>query len=510
MFKTAIDPQKLESFLEINERLNSRFYELNGLFTQILESAMVLTDGEASSLLMLNAETQRLEFVVALGTKGEEVKAFTLAKGEGIAGWVADHNRSIHVPDVSKDPRFSPKIAKNVGFATQNIMAVPLRVQGRCVGVLEMINKRGGQTFSEDDLTWFERFANQAGLAIANAKNFQEMKAELQSLKSALETKPVPHSLLTQNPKMGEILSLCRKYASTESTVLITGENGTGKELIAEYIHDHSPRSAGPLIRVNCAALPESLLESELFGHVKGAFTDALADRAGRFEQAQGGTLFLDEIGTISLLLQSKLLRVLQNRTLTRVGGNQVVELDVRIITATNADLEQEIEAGTFRQDLYYRLNVLPVRLPALRDRREDISLLAGYFLKELNVRFHRSLEGFEPRALDRLRSHPWPGNVRQLQNTLERAVVLAAGPRVRAEDLGLDEAEDLDAAPADLKAAVQQFKVGMIERTLSDCGGNQTKAARQLGIQRTYLSKLIKELNIDAIEKGVEDVAKY
>jgi len=430
MFKSAIDPRKLEAFLEINELLNSRYFDLNGLFTQILESATALTDGEASSLLLIVPETQRLEFIVALGTKGQEVKAFTLAKGEGIAGWVADHNTSIHVPDVHKDPRFSPKIAKNVGFATQNIMAVPLRVQGQCVGVLEMINKKGGQTFTEEDLTWFERFANQAGLAIQNAKNFLAMKDELQTLKTALETKPVPHSLLTQNARMGEILTLCRKYASTDSAVLITGENGTGKELIAEYIHEHSARAQGPLVRVNCAALPEHLLESELFGHVKGAFTDASADRIGRFEQAQGGTLFLDEIGTVSLLLQSKLLRVLQSKTLQRVGGNQTVELDVRIIAATNSDLEHDIEAGIFRQDLYYRLNVLPVRLPSLRERREDIPLLAGYFLKEMNLRFHKAVEGFDGLAMDRLKSFDWPGNVRQLQNTLERAVVLASGPR--------------------------------------------------------------------------------
>jgi Nif-specific regulatory protein len=509
MFKSAIDPRKLEAFLEINELLNARFFDLNGLFTQILESATVLTDGEASSLLMIIPETQRLEFVVALGSKGEEVKSFTLAKGEGIAGWVADHNTSIHVPDVQKDPRFYPKIAKNVGFPTQNILAVPLRVKGQCVGVLEMINKKGGQNFTDDDMTWLELFSNQAGLAIQNAKNFQAMRDELQTLKSVLETKSVPHSLLTQNVKMADVLSLCRKYASTDSGVLITGENGTGKELVAEYIHEHSPRAQGPLVRVNCAALPESLLESELFGHVKGAFTDAVADRVGRFEQAQGGTLFLDEIGTVSLLLQSKLLRVLQSRTLQRVGGSQTIELDVRIIAATNSDLEHDIEAGSFRQDLFYRLNVLPVRVPALRERREDVPLLAGFFLKEMNVRFHKTIEGFEPSAVERLRQHDWPGNVRQLQNTLERAVVLASGPRLGPEDLGLA-GDGEPESPADLKAAVQQFKSGLIERTLSECGGNQTRAARTLGIQRTYLSKLIKELNIEAIDKGVHDVPKH
>jgi Nif-specific regulatory protein len=312
---------------------------------------------------------------------------------------------------------------------------------------------------------------------------------------------------LTNNGKMSEVLALCRKYASTDSTVLVTGENGTGKELIAEYLHGHSPRSEGPFIRVNCAALPEGLLEVELFGHVRGAFTDATADRAGRFELAQGGTLFLDEIGAVAPMLQSKLLRVLQTKKVERVGGSHAVDVDVRIIAATNEDLEAAIETGAFRQDLYYRLNVLPVRVPSLRDRPEDIPLLAGYFLREMNARFHKNLEGFEPTALEALRTFRWPGNVRELQNTVERAVVLATGPRISADDLGW-KAEDR--AAADLKTAVQRFKVDLIGRTLAECGGNQTRSAKQLGIQRTYLSKLIKELNIEVIEKGEHDVPKH
>jgi len=508
MFKSAIDAHKLEAFLEINELLNSRYFDLNGLFTQILESATKLTAGEASSLLLVQPETKRLEFVVALGSKGDAVKSFSLPKGEGIAGWVADHNTSIHVPDVERDPRFYSKISQNVGFPTQNILAVPLRVKGSCVGVLEMINKRGGQAFTEDDLTWLELFANQAGLAIQNAKNFQAMKDELQSLKSFIATKAPTSSLITQNRRMVEILALCRKYASTDSAVLVTGENGTGKELIAEYIHEQSGRSKGPLVRINCAALPESLLEAELFGHVRGAFTDASSHKMGRFEQAQGGTLFLDEIGTVSPLLQSKLLRVLQTKCIERVGGSHSIELDVRIVAATNSDLEKDIERGIFREDLYYRLNVLPVHLPPLRERKEDVPLLAGFFLREMNTRFGKAIEGFEPDALEVLRRHDWPGNVRQLKNVIERAVLLGAGNRLRVDDLG--EGCEAEPLPSDLKSAVQGYKAALIERTLLEVGGNQTKAARLLGIQRTYLSKLIKELNIEAIEKGVHDVPKH
>lgn len=509
MFKSAIDPHKLEEFLAINDLLNSNYFDLNGLFTRILESATKLIDGEASSLLLLQPDSGCLEFVVALGAKGKEVKSFTLSKGEGIAGWVADRNTPINVPDVGKDPRFYPKISQNVGFPTQNILAVPLRVKGQCVGVLEMINKAGGQMFNDDDMTWLELFANQAGLAIQNAKNFQAMKDELQTLKTVLKTKDRGQTFLTQSPKMRDILELCRKFAATDSSVLVTGENGTGKDLIAQYIHEHSPRAQGPFVQVNCAALPEGLLESELFGHVRGAFTDAVADRTGRFEQAQNGTLVLDEVGTLPIALQSKLLRVLQSRVVQRVGATTSIALNVRILATTNSDLEADVETGRFRQDLFYRLNVLPVRLPPLRDRREDIPLLSGYFLKDMNARFQKDIIGMEVAAEEALVRADWPGNVRQLQNTLERAVVLATGSRLRVGDLGLDSSAG-EGSPTDLKLAVQTFKAGLIERTLVECSCNQTKAAQKLGIQRTYLSKLIKELSIEVIDKGVRDVRKH
>jgi len=502
MFQSAIDPQKLESLLEINEQLNSQFFDLEGLFSQILQSASRLTGGEASSLLLLDPEGKELEFVVALGSKGDEVKSFRVPKGQGIVGWVAQHNRSIIVDDVASDSRFYSKISKNVGYTTRNILASPLRVKGQCVGVLEILNKIGNDVFTNDDMTWLEIFANQAGLAIQNARNFQAMQEELVILKRELNSKPVKTRILTQNQKMLDLLELCRKYASADSAILIQGENGTGKELFAEYIHNSGPRSSGPLIRVNCAALPEDLLESELFGHVKGAFTDAVSDRVGRFEQAQGGTLFLDEIGTIPLALQSKLLRVIQTRSIERIGSNRAISLDVRIVAATNSDLTREVANGTFRQDLFYRLNVLPIQVPALRERRDDIPLLVEYFLRELAVRFDKPITGLEPEALEILRVQKWPGNIRELQNVLERAVVLTPHLVLTQQDLVLESTGTYESL-LDLKQAVLGFKSDLILKAIRLCGGNQTKAAQRLGIQRTYLSKLLKELNIVAIEKG-------
>lgn len=506
MFKAAIDPQKLEAFLEINQRLNSQSFDLNGLFTQILESATRLTDGDASSLLLLQPGSERLEFVVALGSKGEEVKSFVVPKGEGIAGWVAEHNTSIHVPDVARDPRFFSKISQSVGFQTQSILAVPLRVKGACVGVLEMINKKNGATFTEEDMTWLEVFANQAGLAIQNARSVLAMKEEILTLKSVLETKS--KTLLTRNPRMQDILDLCRKYAAADSPVLITGENGTGKERIAEFIHEQSPRRSGPFIRLNCAAVPETLLEAELFGSVRGAFTDSQTDRAGHFESAEGGTLFLDEIGAVPVAVQSKLLRVLQTKTVERLGENRPRTLDVRIIAATNVRLEQAIDQGLFRQDLFYRLNVLPVLVPPLRQRPEDIPVLADFFLSALSAKFQKNVTGFSHEALDLLCRYSWPGNVRQLQNTVERAVVLSRGTELGVEALDLPDDGEGGAPETDLKAALQGFKARLIEKSLRQNDGNQTRTARHLGIQRTYLSKLIRELNIDVMEKGASHVS--
>jgi Nif-specific regulatory protein len=306
---------------------------------------------------------------------------------------------------------------------------------------------------------------------------------------------------------MVEVVGLARKYSTTDSTVLILGENGTGKERIAESIHQESQRSSGPLVKVNCAALPEHLLESELFGHVKGAFTDATSDRKGRFEMAQGGTLFLDEIATLSPLLQAKLLRVLQSRTFEPVGGSVSVNADVRVLAASNQNLEKAMQDGSFRQDLYYRLHVLPVRLPALRDRQKDIPVLAASFLRETTLRHGRQVFSFDSKASELLLKYQWPGNVRELKNVIERAVLVCQGSQIRAGDLGLAISNEEEVEGEDLKSSVFLFKAKLILKALRSCGGNQTRAAEKLGIQRTYLSKLMKELNLETRDKGEQNV---
>jgi Nif-specific regulatory protein len=500
MFKTAVDPQKFETLIEINNLINSDYSDPRTLLTRILDSATLLTHGEASSLLLVNEENQKLYFEIALGSKGQDVKKFSLNMGEGIAGWVAQNNRSLIVADVDQDPRSNRDIDKQVGFRTETILAVPMRIKDKCVGVIEMINKTDGQSFDDDDRQWLEVFANQAALAFQNVQSFQRARDEITNLQDQITADRGYHTFIGSSSAITEKLELVKRVAQTDSSVLILGESGVGKELFAEQIHLNSKRASQPLVRVNCAALPEALLESELFGHVKGAFTDATSDRRGRFEVADGGTIFLDEIAEVPLPIQAKMLRVIQHRTFEKLGSSEPLTVDVRIIAATNRDIEKAVEEGTFRNDLYYRLNVLPLHIPALRERREDIPDLAHFFLQRFRRETKKTVRGFTDDAMETLLSYTWPGNVRELENAVERAVVINQDELISPSDLVLhradQKAEDQYNAKT-LKESITLFKKHFIENELRSHNWNQTATAKVLGIQRTYLSRLIKELHI-------------
>jgi Nif-specific regulatory protein len=358
----------------------------------------------------------------------------------------------------------------------------------------------GGGSFTDEDLQWLEIFATQAAIAVQNARSLEKVKEEIYLLQDEIQAERGYHTFIGSSKAIREKLDIALRAAQTDSSVLLLGESGVGKELFAEQIHLHSPRANAALIRVNCAALPESLLESELFGHVKGAFTGATNDRRGRFELADGGTIFLDEIGDLPLSLQVKMMRVIQSKTFERVGGAEPVKSDVRIIAATNKDIEKEVEEGRFRADLYYRLNVLPIYIPPLRERREDIPLLADFFLKRFNREIKKQISGFSPEAMDLLLSFAWPGNVRELENAIERAVVTAQADLLTPEAFilaGHSQAREDQFAGKQLKEAVNVFKRHFIRQTLEMNRWNQTRTAKLLGIQRTYLSRLVKELEI-------------
>ena len=322
--------------------------------------------------------------------------------------------------------------------------------------------------------------------------------------------------LVGQSPAIRTIYGVVEKVANTPSTVLISGESGTGKELIARALHENSSRHAGPFIKINCAAIPKTLMESELFGYDKGAFTGAVGAKPGRFELAHGGTLFLDEIGEIPIEMQVKLLRVLQESEFERVGGIKTIKVDVRLVTATNRDLLAEVGAGAFREDLFYRLNVVPIHIPPLRERREDIPLLADHFIAKFNDRLKKEIAAITPEAIERLVAYQWPGNIRELENLMERTVLFCEGPEIRVSDLppevaGAPQAvpaashapgeETLRPAPESLKEAVraetERVERELIQRALDATGGNVTQAARKLKISRKSLQTKMKELGL-------------
>ncbi len=333
----------------------------------------------------------------------------------------------------------------------------------------------------------------------------QRLFTEIRELREELKQRHRIDGIIGESGRMLEVISLVQRVAPSEATVLIRGESGTGKELIAKAIHYASPRAARPLVRVNCAALPENLLESELFGHEKGSFTGAVAARKGRFELADGGTLFLDEIGDLPLHLQAKLLRVLQEREFERVGSSHPVRVDVRILSATHQDLEALVKAGRFRDDLYYRLNVVAVMLPPLRERRQDIAALIEHFLRLFAEKNGKTIDGFTNEARQALLRYDYPGNVRELENLIERAVVLNRGGVIGRGDLPLmlDETEEQPDRQSHLSAAVEGLERRMIKDALARAGGIQTRAAEHLGITERALRYKLKKYGLQGEEPG-------
>lgn len=497
-----LNKKRFDSLVQTTLLLNSSYGDFTTLLNTIVLQAMSVVSGEAASLLMVQDDKNSLRFEVAVGPKGVEAKNIVLGL-TGIAGWVVKNNKSLIVNDVLRDSRFDPSVQRATGYQNRNMLACPMRVGGVCVGVIEVLNKSNNEDFNNDDLATLELFANQAALSYHNSYKFRKSNEEIINLQDQIKQDKGFHTMIAKSPVMLELIEFCKKIASSNASVLILGESGVGKELIAELLHLHSGRADKPLVRVNCVALPEFLLESELFGHVKGAFTDAVSDRVGRFEAASSGTIFLDEIGELPLSCQPKLLRVLQNKSFEKVGSSKTLDIDVRVIVATNRDLGTLVKEGKFRSDLYYRLNVFPITVPPLRERPEDILELSNFFLRRFSREVKKNFLGFTTGALDSLVTYKWPGNVRELENAIERACVIGSPPYITSEDLFFGVRDftprtDYVIKDKTLKDATEDFKRVYIKDILKQNGGNRTKVAKILHIQRTYLSKLIKELNIE------------
>ena len=380
---------------------------------------------------------------------------------------------------------------------SRSLLCVPLIAHGKTLGVIYLDTDVPDVRFDEDHLQLITAIAAIAAVAIQNVRHIETLETENQRL---IADANLQHNMVGESAPMQHVYQLISKVAATESTVLISGESGTGKELAARAIHSNSKRATKPFVAVNCAALAESLLESELFGHEKGAFTGALNQRKGRLEVADGGTIFLDEIAELSPALQTKLLRVLQEREFERVGGTRPLKVDIRVIAATNQDLDVAIAKGTFRQDLFFRLNVVELKMPALRERAEDISMLANFFTAKYADKCNRRVVGISPEAQKLLLSYEWPGNVRELQNAIERAVVMGTTGDILREDLPeavLEANAPAASPPSGYHDNVTSTKKQIIIDAMKKSGGSYTEAARLLGLHPNYLHRLARNLNL-------------
>jgi transcriptional regulator with GAF, ATPase, and Fis domain len=505
---------ELKTLIEINSRINSNISDIDALLNYILKSAMRLVQCESSSLLLIDKNNDTMRFAVALGPKGDDAKNIPVDRNS-IAGWVAEHKIPQIVNDVPGDSRFSDQVQNKTGYISKTMIAVPLCVKEESIGAIELINKAGGRYFNEHDQEILTMLCNQAGIAYENAANYQSAREKISVLQSNLSGGGDYHTFIAKSPVTYDLLRQIENVAKQRTSVLLTGESGVGKELFAEQIHLKSDRASKPFIRVNCAAIAPSLVESELFGHVKGAFTDATAAQKGYFENADGGTIFLDEIGEMPLEIQPKLLRVIQEGTLQKVGSSETTKVDVRIIAATNRDLEKMKAEHKFRDDLYWRFG-FPMNIPPLRERKEDIPSLADFFLKKFSEETKKNFTGFSKPAIEALCSYYWPGNIRELENSIERACVLGKPPLINVCDLRINTESAGDNQKADdvvdniakecaadeggdrsLKNAMNRFKKAYVMRILEETSWNQTKTGKILGIQRTYVSRLLNELHI-------------
>ncbi len=488
-----LSPSALAALTEASAALISSLDPAT-VWASIARCAAQVMRAEASSVLQLDAKRKKLVFVAAYGSKGDVLLGEEFDADLGIAGRVAFTGVAELVADVATNRSFFKGMDDKSAFHTRELMAAPMVFQSEIVGVVEVLNRVGGGAFQQDELDLLQILANLAAAATRNAQAHHQLTRRYQVLQQAVQAE---HAIIGQSPALAEVLKLADRVAGSNATVLLLGETGTGKEVTARYLHDRSQRRDNPFIAINCAALTETLLESELFGHEKGAFTGAVAQKAGRFEMAESGTLFLDELGEISMATQVKLLRVLQEREFVRVGGTKTLSCDVRIIAATNRDLKKLIAEGRFREDLFYRLNVFPIHLPPLRERREDIAILAEHFARRSAADVGVRPPGLSADAVAVLTAHNWPGNIRELQNVMERAVLMCDGTEIAPSHLP-QEIAGAAAGAAGGDSSLWGYERAMIVKALNDNRWNQSKAARALGISRDNLRYRVKKYNIE------------
>jgi len=485
---TVADLDAYHKLFDFSEKLMHQ-RDLGELLDTLMDLVIEITNADKGFLILMEGDT--LDIKVARNLKRENISDAVSQLSDSIVAKVVQTRRAVIISDAMHDAEFQS--AKSVmQLRLSSVICVPLLDRGRLLGLIYVGNDSIVDLFQEQMMRALTVFASQASLIIANALLLDELRVDNRRLHERLEQFRFGEIVGT-SPVMQQVFRRVEKIAPTDISVLITGETGTGKELIAREIHTRSPRTGKPFITINCGAIPENLLESELFGHVKGAFTGAVATKQGKFQAADGGTLFLDEVGELQLELQVKLLRAIQERIVIRVGDTRPEPVDIRIHIGSNRDLEKEIAGGRFREDLYYRLNVVNLHLPPLRARGDDIVVVARYLLSRFTREFDAKVKGFSPNATVAMRKHSWPGNIRELENRIKKAIVLCDSTVIGPDDLGLT--ADVLPSIMNLADAKEKFQREYINEVLALNNGNRTKTARDLGVDpRTIFRHLEKE----------------
>jgi len=497
--------REVEILSDISKAL-AESLDLEETLTSILKSFDTHLKLRRGTITLLDPDTETINVRIAHGLSNKSKSMASYKVGEGITGLVVQSGKEIIVPDISKDPRFLHKTRSRKQEKGKRIafFCVPIKLEGKTVGALS-VDK---QADASDDLEANVRLLNVIATMVAQAVKLnklvesdrKQLREENVRLRRELKNHFNIHNMVGSSNAMKEVYRLIEQVSNSNATVLIRGESGTGKDLVAHAIHYNSLRADKPFVKVNCTALPDTLLESELFGHEKGSFTGAAEKKLGRFERAHGGTIFLDEIGDFSLNLQVKLLRVIQFKEFERVGGLETIKTNVRIVVATHKNLEEQIKEGFFREDLYYRVNVFPIYMPPLRERKDDIMLLADYFLEKIAAENKKNISRISTPAIEMLTRYHWPGNIRELENCIERAVLLCNDDVIRSEHLppslqmiNKDEA----VANRSLIEIIENKERELIIDALKKFGGKQRKTAKELGISERILGYKIKKYNI-------------
>ena len=499
--------KELTLLFEISRILDEDM-DLKEVIHPLLESMAENIGMQRATITLLNRKTGELSIEAAYGLSSQEKLKGRYKVGEGVTGKVVQTGQPMIIPNIEEEPSFLDKTGarKSRQNKQTSFICVPIKSGNEVIGTfsIDRLNQEAEMDL-DDDVRLLSIVSSMIARAVQLRQRSEEEKQRLldenSRLQNELKAKFQPDNMVGNSQAMQEVFDLMSQVSGSDATVLIRGESGTGKELVAQAIHYNSLRADKPFIKVNCAALPESVIESELFGHEKGAFTGAMNTRKGRFEMADGGTIFLDEIGEISPMTQVKLLRVLQEREIERVGGSETIKVNVRILAATNRNLEEEIEKNTFREDLYYRLNVFPIHIPPMRERKTDLMLLADFFTEKYSKKNRKHIKRISSSAIDLIMSYHWPGNVRELENCIERAVLLSTDQVIHAYHLppSLQSAESSDTGiVSTLQEAVDNLEKELISEALKSNRGNMAKAARKLGITERIMGLRVKKYQIN------------